>query len=205
MVPAPVDRVALKVAQGVVHPSHVPFEAEAEAAVIRRARDAAARRCSPPRSSAPRAPARDRRVEVAQEGDRFEVLPSAIRVGEPLAVLARIIQIEHRRDGIDAQAVEVKFLQPVESGGEEEVAHFVAAVIEDERAPVRVFALARVLVLVEARAVEACERRARPSGKCAGTQSRMTPSPRWWARSTNAGIHPGFRSRQVGAKYPVTW
>ena len=48
--------------------------------------------------------------------------------------------------------------QPVEGVGDEEVADLVAAVVEDQRAPVGVGAAARVGVLVERRAVEAGER-----------------------------------------------
>ena len=48
-------------------------------------------------------------------------------------------------------------LEPEERVGEQEVAHLVAAVVEDQRAPVGVLALARVLVLVERRAVEAAQ------------------------------------------------
>ena len=48
--------------------------------------------------------------------------------------------------------------QPVQGVGDEEVADLVAAVVEDQRAPVGVRAAARVVVLVERRAVEARER-----------------------------------------------
>ena len=48
--------------------------------------------------------------------------------------------------------------QPEQRVGEQEVAHLVAAVVEDERAPVRVRAAARILVLVERGAVEPRER-----------------------------------------------
>ena len=52
----------------------------------------------------------------------------------------------------------------------------VAAVVEDQRAPVGVLALARVGVLVEVGAVEVAEAVA-SRGKWAGTQSRITPMP----------------------------
>jgi hypothetical protein len=52
----------------------------------------------------------------------------------------------------------VVLLQPVQRVGEEEVAHLVPPVVEDERPPVGVLAQARVGVLVERRAVEAAER-----------------------------------------------
>ena len=46
-------------------------------------------------------------VELAQERDRVEVLLAAVRVGNPLAGLARVVEVEHRRDGVHAQAVDV--------------------------------------------------------------------------------------------------
>ena len=49
----------------------------------------------------------------------------------------------------------MKLVQPEERVGDEEVAHLVAAVVEDVRSPVGVLALARVGVLVERGAVEA--------------------------------------------------
>ncbi len=49
-------------------------------------------------------------------------------------------------------------LQPEQRIGDEEVLHLVAAVVEDQRAPVGMLALARVGVLVEMRAVEPGER-----------------------------------------------
>ena len=45
-------------------------------------------------------------------------------------------------------------VEPEQPVGDEEIAHLVAAVVEDERAPVGVLALARVAVFVEVRAVE---------------------------------------------------
>jgi hypothetical protein len=52
----------------------------------------------------------------------------------------------------------VERLQPVERVADQEVADLVAAEVEDERAPVLVLALPRVLVLVERRAVEPRQR-----------------------------------------------
>ena len=49
-------------------------------------------------------------------------------------------------------------LQPEQRVGDEEVLHLVPAVVEDQRAPVGMLALARVGVLVEMRAVEPGER-----------------------------------------------
>ncbi len=51
----------------------------------------------------------------------------------------------------------MKRLEPEQRVRDEEVPDFVAPVVEDERAPVLVLALPRILVLVERRAVEARE------------------------------------------------
>ncbi len=49
-------------------------------------------------------------VEAPDEGDGIEVFAAAIAIGDPLARLAREVEIEHRRDGIDAQAIDVIFV-----------------------------------------------------------------------------------------------
>ena len=68
--------------------------------------------------------------------------------------LARVVEVEHRGDGVHAQAVDVILLEPEQGAREQEAADFVASVVEDERSPVLVLALPRVGVLVEVRAVE---------------------------------------------------
>jgi hypothetical protein len=42
--------------------------------------------------------------------------------GNPLALLARVVEVEHGRDGVDAQAVEVVLLEPVKGVGQEKFA-----------------------------------------------------------------------------------
>ena len=100
----------------------------------------------------------DHLVHLLEERHGVEVLAAAELVRHPLAFLARVVEVEHRRDGVHAYAVDVVLAQPEERVREQEVAHLVAAVVEDQRAPVRVGAAARVLVLVERGSVEARER-----------------------------------------------
>ena len=100
----------------------------------------------------------DGRVHLLQERDRLEVLAAAVLVRQPLAVLARVVEVEHRGDGVDPQPVDVELLEPVQRVGDQEVAHLAAAEVEDEGAPVRLLAAARVGVLVQRRAVEAGQR-----------------------------------------------
>src|SRR6185369_15252939 len=83
-----------------------------------------------------------------------EVLAAAERIRHPLSRLARVIEIQHRRDRIDAQAVDVVLLEPEQRVRQQKVTDLVAAVVEDQRAPVLVLALPRILVLVERGAVK---------------------------------------------------
>ena len=96
-------------------------------------------------------------VEPLEEVDRLEVLVAAEDVGDPLAGLARVVEVEHRGDGVDPEAVDVVALEPEQGVAEEEVADLGAAVVEDLRAPVAVLAQPRVLVLVEVGAVEVAQ------------------------------------------------
>ena len=158
VVEAAVDRLLREVLERVVHPAHVPLEAEAEAAEIGRPRDAGpGGRLLGDREDAGLAVVQDL-VQLAQEADRLEVFAAAEGVRHPLVRLARVVEVEHRGDGVDAEPVDVELAHPVERVREQEVAHLVAAEVEDQRPPVRVRAAARVLVLVERRPVEARER-----------------------------------------------
>ena len=97
-------------------------------------------------------------VHLLEELHRLEVLAAAVLVRRPLALLARVVEVEHRGDAVDPQPVGVELLEPVERVGVEEVAHLVAAEVEDVRAPLLVPAALRVGVLVERGAVEARQR-----------------------------------------------
>ena len=108
---------------------------------------------------------------------RFSLPPYMFGIHSP--GFARVIQIQHRCDGVHAQPVDVVLLQPEHRVRDQEGADLVAAVVEDQRAPIAMLALARIGVLVQGGAVEECQA-VRVLGKCAGTQSTITPMPFWW-------------------------
>ena len=83
------------------------------------------------------------------------MLATAVDVGEPLTIVARVVEVEHRGHRVDAQAVDVELLEPVERVGDEEVADLEATEVEDVGAPVGLVAAARVRVLIERQPVEA--------------------------------------------------
>ena len=157
VVPAAVDRILAQVAQGVVHPAHVPLHAVAEAATRGRCGHARPRRGFLGDHDDAGVTTIRGRVGFLDEVDGFQVLAATVLVGTPLAVLTRVIQVEHRGHGVDAQAVDVEVLQPVQGVGDQEVAHLAAAEVEDVGAPVGVFAAQRVRILVQRGAVEASQ------------------------------------------------
>ena len=98
------------------------------------------------------------RVHLLQELDRLEVLPPPVLVRCPAAFRTRVVQIEHRRDRIHTQTVDVELLQPVQRVGDQEVTDLGAAEVEHVGAPVELLAAAWVGVLVERGAVESAQR-----------------------------------------------
>ena len=96
-------------------------------------------------------------VELAHKLNGGDVFLAAVLVGNPLALLPGIIQVDHAGHGVDTQPVHMKFLEPVQGVGQQEVFHLMAVVIKDVGAPIGVFALARVFVLKKAGAVETAQ------------------------------------------------
>ena len=189
-----------EVRERVVHPAHVPLEAEAEPALVDRPRDAGPRRrLLGDRQHAGLAGVRDR-VQLLEELDRLQVLVAAVVVRHPLAGACASSRGRASRRPRPRAARRCGTLQPEQGAREQEVAHLVAAVVEDERAPVGMLALARVGVLVQVRCRRS--RRAPQSslGKCAGTQSRITPIPARVQLVDEVRKSSGVPNRAVGAK-----
>ena len=151
-------RIVPQVVERVVHPPHVPLVREPEAAVVHGCRDGGPRGRLLRDREDTRVHAVQRDVEVSDELQRPEVLAPAALVRHPLARLARVVEVHHRRDRIDAQPVDVELLHPIERVRHQEVAHLVPRVVEDERPPVGVLTEPRVEMLVERGPVEAAQR-----------------------------------------------
>ena len=90
--------------------------------------------------------------------DRGQVLAPAVRVRHPLAGLAAVVEVQHRRHPVDAKAVGVEAVHPEHGAREEKASDLVSRVVEDEAAPLGVNPLPRIGVFVEVRAVEEAER-----------------------------------------------
>ena len=150
----PVNRGAGNVAQGVIHPPHIPLEAKTESPIVNRLRDTGpgGGLLGDRDDSGMTAVAGD--VEFLQKLDRLQILAPAELVGNPFALIAGVVEVEHRGHRIHTQAVDVVLIQPEKGVCDQEVPHLVTAVVEDQRPPVAMLADPRILMLIEGRPVE---------------------------------------------------
>ncbi len=157
VVVATVNRLARDVVERVVHPAHVPLEAEAKSADRCRARHHRPRgRLFGKRGGGGKI-AEHHLVHALEERGRFEILDAAVLVGYPLALAAAVVAVDHRGDGVDPEPVDAVALAPEGRVGQQEICDLAAAVVVDQRVPVHVPAFARVDVLVKRGAIEASE------------------------------------------------
>ena len=142
------QRIERHILEHIVHPAHVPFEQEAEAAIIIRLGDQR-KGCGFLSDHHDRRIGLERSlVEPAQKLDRFEIFPAPKFVGLELSAI--IVQIQHGRNCIDSNSVDVKITEPVADVGDEEGLHLRLAVIVDTGHPVWVLVHHRVGKLVAA-------------------------------------------------------
>ena len=118
----------------------------------------------------------DQDIQVFQQRDGSDVFMPAELIGNPFSFFPSIIEIEHRGDGIHAQAVDMVAIQPKEPAVQKEVPDLDAIVIEDAAVPVRMVAEPWVGMIVEMRPVELGEPM-RIVWKVRGVQSISTPIP----------------------------
>ena len=134
---AAVDRIVAHVGAGVVHPAHVPLQAEAQPAEVRGPRHARpGRRFLGDRQHAG-VLEMGLLVQLLEERDGLDILPPAVLVGQPVAVLAAVVEVEHRGHGVHANPVHVVLVHPEQGVGGEVVADLVPAVVEDVACPSR--------------------------------------------------------------------
>ena len=96
----------------------------------------------------------DQDIQVFQQRDSSDVFAPAELIGNPFSLLPAVIEIEHRGNGIHAQAVDMVAVQPKEFAVQKEVPNLDAIVIEDAAMPLRMVAEPWVGMVVEMRAVK---------------------------------------------------
>src|ERR1700710_900537 len=106
---------------------------------------------------------------MPEEINRFEVFPAAVDIRHPLALLAAVVAIQHGSHRIDAQAIDVEMLQPMDAAGDEESLHFPPPEIVDVGVPVLMKSLLGIGMFEQRRTVEAGE------PMCVGREMRRYP------------------------------
>jgi hypothetical protein len=100
----------------------------------------------------------NRLVQPLDEVNGVQILPPAILVWNPRTLVAAVVQVQHRRDRVDAETVHVQLIQPIQRIRDQEVANFVTSEVENQRAPVRMLSDARIPMLIQRGAVEQPQR-----------------------------------------------
>ena len=150
----PVNRILGKIGQRVVHPAHIPFLPESQTTGIRRARyhrPGSGFLCE---GLGIGIIAIDCGIQITQKSNGIQIFPSPKLIGNPFAVFATVIQVEHRCYRIDAQSIDMIFIQPEQGAADKKRTHFMSAVIENRTMPLRVVPLTRISMLKQKRTVE---------------------------------------------------
>src|SRR6185503_14743068 len=142
-----------------MHPAHVPLEIEPQAACVNGMTNHRPSGRLLRNHHDPRTRAMSYLIQLLQQRNRFEILASTKLIRLPLPFLAAVVEIQHRRHRIDTQSIHMKLVEPIERISDEEIAHLITPVVEDVRAPIRMFAFAWIEMLIKRGAIEATERK----------------------------------------------
>ncbi len=124
-------RIKLNVIQIIIHKAHIPFQVKAQPVVLQRSRNL--RECSTLLRNG-----KDTGIPFLHDGIQmldqfysFQVLLSAIHIGNPFAVLFTVIQIKHTRHCVHTDAVRMVFFHPEQRVGNQVIGYLRPAVIVD--------------------------------------------------------------------------
>src|SRR5271156_6528231 len=163
------NRIEAEVIEGIMHPAHVPFEAEAETADIDRATNCRPRSRFLGDHQNPGMETVGLSIKLLKERNCGKVLAPAMLVGNPFAGAPSVVEIEHRGNRIHPNSIRVILRQPVVRTGEKKGANLIAREIEDVGIPLGLKSFARVEMLVERGAIEP------PEAESVGGEMRRHP------------------------------
>ena len=132
-----------------MHPAHIPFQREVQPAIFCLAGDhrpCGRLLCNHDRSMI--APG-NQCIDMFEKLNRFEIFILTVFICDPLAIFLAIIQIEHRCDSIHTQSVYMIMLNPHERTANQEVLHFIFAIIKDLCSPVRMLSHTGIRIFIQ--------------------------------------------------------
>ena len=106
-------RVELHIIKKIMHPAHIPFQAEAKTAVLWLACHLRPRRRFLSDHHYARISSADDAVQMTEKLDRLQIFVFSVFIRHPLSIRASVIQIQHRSHSVYAQTVDVEMLHPV--------------------------------------------------------------------------------------------
>ena len=151
IVPAGTEiRICPDIVQIIIHKSHIPFQVKSQAILFQAARDLRpGSRFLRDHEHSLIALLHDG-VQMFQELYSFQILIAAVQIGHPLSILLAVIQIQHGSHRIDTDTICMVLFYPIQRIGDQIVTHFRPAVIIDQRPPMRMETLSRILMLIQA-------------------------------------------------------
>ena len=132
----------------VIHPAHIPFQSESQASTVpglRHHGPGGGFLCNHQSRWKFR---KNGFIELLQKSYCFQVFFSAILIWGPFAVLPAIIQIQHRSHCIHPKAIDVIFIQPEHSAGNQKTDDFIAAVVKHQRTPVLMLPFSGICIFI---------------------------------------------------------
>jgi len=143
------------IAQRVVHEAHIPLEQKTQPPVVGRFGDHRVSRRFFRNGHDAGVARQNHGIELLQKSHRGAVDVAPVFVGHKFARIAGVVQVEHRCDRIHANPVDVAHVKEKHRAGNQKACHLGTGIVENQRAPLRVIGLHRVLMFVETGAVKA--------------------------------------------------
>ena len=150
-------RIQLHVFQEIVHPAHVPLQAEAQSLFLHISCNLGPGSRFLCDHNSSMVSSLHYCVQMLKEINGFQIFISTVLICNPFAILFAVIKIQHRCHRIYSQSIYMAFLYPVESIGDQEVLYLRAAVIIYLCPPFRMLSLSGILMLVHCSSVKVCQ------------------------------------------------
>ena len=161
--------IQLHIFQEIVHPAHVPFEGKAEAAILRAMGYFRPGRGLFGDNHCSVFPSVYDAVQMFEKFDCLQVFIIPVFVGDPLAVAASVIQIQHGGHGIHPEAVDMIVFKPVQSICNQEIGYFIFTVIKYLSTPVGMLPFSGIRIFIKRLSIEI--------GKAMGIFRKMSRYP----------------------------
>ena len=157
IVMAPEERVIFHISQEIIHPAHVPLIIKSHGAVVHISGNLGPCRRLLRNQNRSRLSLLKHGIQMFQEFHCFQILISAVDIGDPLAIVLAVIQIQHGSHRVHADAIRMILPGPEQRVGNQEVGHLGTSIIVNQSPPVRMHPLPWVLVLIDTGHVKACK------------------------------------------------